>query len=66
MRLRGDETLEADEGGAARSGHLDVGSVVFGAAQLKLLVDVRLHLVEVDKVGDVFLPELVERPHVFV
>ena len=33
---------------------------------LKLFVDLRLYLVEVDEVGDVALPELVERPHVVV
>ena len=34
--LRGDETLEANEGGAAGSGHLEVGAVVIGAAQTHL------------------------------
>ena len=33
---------------------------------LKLFVDLRLDLVEVDEVCDVALPELVERPHVVV
>ena len=32
-RLGGDEALEADEGGAAGTGHLEVGTVVVGAAQ---------------------------------
>ena len=32
-RLCGDEAFEADEGGAAGPGHLEVGAVVIGATQ---------------------------------